>query len=257
MYPFVNGYTNDLIELAGAQFKNIKSLINLIQKELPGWVTLTTYRNASYYKNFETFQKSLNFALRIFSLNYDLCLENNVDCKVETGFSDDHPWDGNRFMRAEDDEETAIYLYKLHGSINWERSNDQLRISQQQGITPDVIFGTDIKMQAIDPYLFYLYEFRKYVLAAEIIITIGYSFNDTHINDLIRQAMEYNKEKKLISVSPVTDVSDEMNRINCRLELHENNDRIIIENKKAKDFLDNTLSVEYIGNKLPEPDLPF
>ena len=145
----------------------------------------------------------------------------------------------------------------FHGSINWERSNDQLRISQQQGITPDVIFGTDIKMQAIDPYLFYLYEFRKYVLAAEIIITIGYSFNDTHINDLIRQAMEYNKEKKLISVSPVTDVSDEMNRINCRLELHENNDRIIIENKKAKDFLDNTLSVEYIGNKLPEPDLPF
>lgn len=257
LYPFVNGYTNDLIELAGPQFKNIKSLINLIQKELPGWVTLTTYRNASYYKNFETFQKSLNFALRIFSLNYDLCLENNVDCKVETGFSDDHPWDGNRFMRAEDDEETAIYLYKLHGSINWERSNDQLRISQQQGITPDVIFGTDIKMQAIDPYLFYLYEFRKYVLAAEIIITIGYSFNDTHINDLIRQAMEYNKEKKLISVSPVTDVSDEMNRINCRLELHENNDRIIIENKKAKDFLDNTLSVEYIGNKLPEPDLPF
>ena len=30
-----------------------------------------------------------------------------------------------------------------------------------------------------------------------------------------------------------------------------------LENKKAKDFLDNTLSVEYIGNKLPEPDLPF
>ena len=60
LYPFVNGYTNDLIELAGSQFKNIKLLINLIQKELPGWVTLTTYKNASYYKNFETFQKSLN-----------------------------------------------------------------------------------------------------------------------------------------------------------------------------------------------------
>ena len=33
--------------------------------------------------------------------------------------------------------------------------------------------------------------------------------------------------------------------------------RIIIENQKAKEFLENTLSVEYIGNKLPDSDLPF
>lgn len=257
LYPFVYGYSNDLLDLAGTNFKNINELIKIIEKELPGWATLTSYKAASYYKNFERFQKELTFALRIFSLNYDLCLENNVDCTIETGFFEDRPWDGNRFIKSEDDEEAAIYLYKLHGSIDWERKDDQLRISQQHGIVPDLIFGTDLKMQAIDPYLFYLYEFRKYVLSAEAIVTIGYSYNDSHINDLIRQAMESNKNRVLISVAPVDNDATEIGRIVKKLNLPAEHGRVIIENKKAKDFLEHTLTVEYVGNQLPKSDLPF
>ena len=257
LYPFVYGYSNDLLDLAGTNFKNINELIKIIEKELPGWVTLTSYRAASYYNNFERFQKELTFALRIFSLNYDLCLENNVSCTVETGFFEDQPWDGNRFIKSEDDEEAAIYLYKLHGSIDWERKDDQLRISQQHGIVPDLIFGTDLKMQAIDPYLFYLYEFRKYVLNAEVIITIGYSYNDSHINDLIRQAMEYSQNKILISVGPTGDMVAEQARIAKKLRLPTTTDRILIENQTAKEFLEQTLTVEYIGQQLPQSDLPF
>ena len=118
LYPFINGYSYDLREVAGTQFERIRDLIKTIEKELPGWVTLTSYRAASYYQGFAQFQQQLNYAIRIFSLNYDLCLEHNVNCKLETGFLDDNPWDGNRFLQTEDDEETAIYLYKLHGSIN-------------------------------------------------------------------------------------------------------------------------------------------
>jgi hypothetical protein len=257
LYPFVNGYTNDLIEVAGNGFKNIRELINIIEKELPGWVTIDSYKKAAYYNNFEKFQKALNFAIRIFSLNYDLCLEENVQCKIETGFIEDQPWDGNRFTRTEDDEETAIYLYKLHGSIDWERKNDQLRKSAQHNIKPDLIFGTDIKLQAIDPYLFYLYEFRKYALAAEVIIAIGYSFNDNHINDLVRQAMEYDKNKKLISVAPITNEAFELKRIHERLKITDEDKRIKIENQKAKAFLSDTLSIEYVSNQLPQNDLPF
>lgn len=126
IYPFINGYTNDLREYAGNAFENIEKLIEVIEKELPGWVTLDSYRKAAYYKSFEKFQSELTFAIRILSLNYDLCLEQNVNCKIETGFYEDQPWDGNRFIETEDDEKTAIYLYKLHGSIDWERKSDQL-----------------------------------------------------------------------------------------------------------------------------------
>ena len=258
LYPFVNGYRNDLLELAGADFSNVKQLIEVIENELAGWVTLGSYKSAEYYKNFQKFQSQLNFAIRIFSLNYDLCLEKNVECKIETGFYEDQPWDGNRFLQNDDDDETAIYLYKLHGSIYWQRINGQLCVSEQSYINPDVIFGTDLKMQAIDPYLFYLYEFRKYVSSSELIVTIGYSYNDSHINDLISQAMISNEKRVLINVSPCDNTIKEQNRLLNRLKLKEGQtENIIIVNETAKDFLENTLSVDYIGEKLPESDLPF
>lgn len=262
LYPFITGYSNNLLDVAGDNYKNVTSLIELIQEELPKWVTLSSYHRASYYNRFEKFQKEYNFALRVFSLNYDLCLEKNCgDSIVETGFWDDQQWDGNRFLQAVD-EETTIYLYKLHGSINWERTNNELIISQQQGIVPDIIFGTDLKMQSIDPYLFYLYEFRKYLLSAEVIIVIGYSFNDAHINDLIRQAMIRGSDKKLITVGPVNDneneksIDNEKIRIGKKINLEEP-DNIIIEDSSAKEFLNNTLSVKFIEEQLPSSDLPF
>ncbi|MDR2091164.1 MAG: SIR2 family protein [Clostridiales bacterium] len=256
IYPFIKGYTDDLREYAGTNFESVNKLIKIIEEELPKWVTLPSYTKAKYYNNFERFQKELNFAIRIFSLNYDLCLENNVKCKIETGFIEDRPWDGDRFTQSEDDEKTAIYLYKLHGSIDWERNDGQLRKSAQSKIIPDIIFGTDVKFQAIDPYLFYLYEFRKYALASEIIISIGYSFGDKYINDLICQAMNYDINKKLLSVSPTDNESEEAERIRKELNLTDASGRIIVEKDKAKDFLEKTLTVKYIEAKLPQTDLP-
>jgi len=260
IYPFITGYSKDLYDYAGKDFELIISLIEDIEKELPKMVTRGNYYKASYYKGFEKFQKELNHAIRIFSLNYDLCLEENITTGLETGFMLNDPWDGSRFNKTDSEKETPIYLYKLHGSINWERKNNELRISRQQGIKPDIIFGTDVKLQAIDPYLFYLYEFRKYALSSEVVVIIGYSFNDSHINDLIRQAMEMGGKKKIISVAPCIDASGESKKIQSKLRLEDtksNRDRIIIENKTAKQFLESTLTVEYISQYLPEEELPF
>ena len=256
-YPFVIGYTNDLREYAGDDFSRVSELINIIEEELPKWVTLDSYSSATYYKKFEDFQKDLTYGLRIFSLNYDLCLEENVDCKVETGFLNDEPWDGNRFNQSENDEETAIYLYKLHGSINWQRKDGVLKISNRQGIKPDIIFGTDVKLQAIDPYLFYLYEFRKYALLSKIIVVVGYSFNDSHINDLIKQSLESDRSKKLLVVEPTTNATDELCRIKNKLNIENVDEKIIMENMGAKEFLNSKLSLDYIGSILPQDELPF
>lgn len=258
-YPFILGYTNDLREYAGSDFANIKSLIKIIEEQLPNWVTLDSYSTADYYENFEKFQREVTYPIRIFSLNYDLCLEKNTKCKVETGFAPDKPWDGNRFTQSEDDEETAIYLYKLHGSINWHRQTDGTLIeSSRQNIDHDIIFGTNMKMQAIDPYLFYLYEFRRYALSSRIIIAVGYSFNDNHINDLIRQALNNDHTRKLLIVEPVKpdDEQNELKRIKKRLQIVDDN-VVLLENMGAKEFLNKKLSLEYIGSKLPIEQLPF
>jgi len=254
LYPFISGYSNDLIEYAGSNFNKIGELIKKIEDELPKWITISDYKAADYYAGFATFQKEYNYPARIFTLNYDLCVEkliNNDD--LETGFADGEPWDGSRFTHSSDDEpDSPIYLYKLHGSIDWERTKKGLIRSQQQGINPEIVFGTDVKMQAVDPYLFYLYEFRKYALLSKIIVAIGYSFNDTHINDLLKQAIETDETRKILIVNP--HVPD---RVNERIGVSNDNKCIKTEAVGAKEFLTSKLSVEYINSWLPDENVPF
>lgn len=254
LYPFISGYSNDLVEYAGSNFSKIGELIKKIEDELPKWITKSDYKSADYYSGFSLFQKEYNYPVRIFTLNYDLCVEKLInDGGLETGFIDGEPWDGMRFTHSSDDDPDApIYLYKLHGSIDWERTKKGLIRSQQQGIKPEIVFGTDVKMQAVDPYLFYLYEFRKYALLSKIIIIIGYSFNDAHINDLLKQALEADDTRLLLIINPniTKDVSE-------KVGMPISNDQIKIEPIGAKEFLSSKLSVEYISSLLPDEDIPF
>jgi hypothetical protein len=254
LYPFISGYSNDLVEYAGRNFRKISDLIKRIEDELPKWITKSDYKPADYYAGFASFQKEYNYPVRVFTLNYDLCVEKLIDNnKLETGFSDGDPWDGTRFTHTSDDElEAPIYLYKLHGSIDWERTKTGLIRSQQQGITPEIVFGTDVKMQAVDPYLFYLYEFRKYALLSKIIVIIGYSFSDTHINDLIKQALEADNTRKLLVISPYVPEN-----VSERVGLGASDECTIIERIGAKEFLSSKLSVEQISSYLPAEDIPF
>jgi hypothetical protein len=57
-------------------------------------------------------------------------------------------------------------------------------------------------MQYIDPYLFYAYELRRCSLEAKIILAIGYSFRDEHINGIITQALRNDPSRVLLAVSP-------------------------------------------------------
>lgn len=92
-----------------------------------------------------------------------------------------------------------IYLYKLHGSISWfedENSKHLFKIKELQ--TPRfrkqniMIYPTPIKQNASfgSPYSDLFREFqKKLMLNNNILITVGYSFNDEHINNLIYQAL--------------------------------------------------------------------
>ena len=254
LYPFISGYSNDLIEYAGRNFKQIRELINKIEGELPMWITKSDYKDAAYYSGFYRFQNEYNYPIRIFTLNYDLCVEKQISSvHLETGFADGQPWDGTRFMRTSDDEPDApMYLYKLHGSIDWERKKNELICSQQHGITPEIVFGTDVKMQAVDPYLFYLYEFRRYALASKIIVSIGYSFNDRHINDLLKQSLEAHNARKLLIVDPyMPEHSYE------RVGMSPDDAQVVTNKIGAKEFLSSILTVDYLGSLLPDETTPF
>jgi hypothetical protein len=206
LYPFVSGWHQLFCELAGKNFEEIKSFRRLIIKQLRDWIAINSYAKSSYYDGLYKLRDQLNFAIRIFSLNYDLCVEQNAGTRpLEMGFDRaTESWDFRRF-EIRDEEAAHIYLYKLHGSITWYRDKLEgniLKLAVTPHAEPDLIFGTDYKMQYIDPYLFYAYELRRYSLEAKIILAIGYSFRDEHINGIITQALRHDRSRVLLAVSP-------------------------------------------------------
>lgn len=251
LYPFVGSWNPRLIEIAGYDFGIVKEFKEKIVEQLKDWVTLKDYKKADYYKCFFDFQSEYQYLLRIFSLNYDLCLERNKphDKDLERGFDPQtRAWDWRRFYRR-DEFEPFIYLYKLHGSIDWERDSQSGDIMESDKIpdTPDLIFGTDYKMQYIDPYLFYAYELRRYSLESRIVLTIGYSFRDEHINGILEGALQSRKSIKAVIVSPsAEEVADRFPKIRNQL--------IPIE-KKAKDFL-NELSTNLLKDIMIRSETP-
>jgi hypothetical protein len=211
LYPFTSGWHQRFCDLAGRNFEDIKSFRRLIVKQLRDWIAINSYARSSYYEGLYRLRDQLNFAIRIFSLNYDLCVENNAQGRpLEMGFDrETESWDFLRF-EAREEVPTHVYLYKLHGSITWYRDRQEgniLKLSAKPHPEPDLIFGTDYKMQYIDPYLFYAYELRRYSLEAKIILAIGYSFRDEHINGIITQALRHDRSRVLLAVSPSASTS--------------------------------------------------
>lgn len=150
-------------------------------------------------------------------------------------------WDWRRFDPRED-YQPSVYLYKIHGSIDWKREKESgniLKEVEDNPDEPDLIFGTDYKLQYVDPYLFYTYEFRRYSLESRIILTIGYSFRDEHINGIIKQSLQRREDRKVVIVSPD---AEEVHQT-----FHEFDTQFHSVEKKAKDFLQE-LSMKQIND---------
>jgi hypothetical protein len=208
LYPFVGSWNSRLLEIAGYNFETTVSRFRQkIVQQLSNWVSLENYKDSRYYTGLFQLQQEYDFALRVFSLNYDLCMERNKPNGVdlERGFDPDRRvWDWKRFEPREE-YEPQVYLYKLHGSIDWRRDSALGNIViEVDNIpeTPDLIFGTNYKLQYVDPYLFYAYELRRYSLLSRLILAIGYSFRDEHINGILQQALRAQKTRRIISVGP-------------------------------------------------------
>ncbi len=253
VYPFIANWNNRLVDLAGNEFDNLKNLKELITSQLIGWITPHGYQQkAEYFKGFYNFQRQIELSLRIFSLNYDLCFELSkpYDFNLELGFDESMIWN---YLRFEDNpnSDVGIYLYKLHGSVTWlrEEKGNILKQAEHPQRKPDLIFGTYTKLQSIDPYLFYVYELRKYSLECKLIVVIGYSYGDAYINNLLKQALEHNKNRKIISVA-IDSNENTKEAIMKKLQLSDSTQIETVVNS-AKLFLEKDLTLENITTYLP------
>ncbi len=268
LYPFVGAWNPKLLDVAGNEFENVlkfrSAIIRILRNE---WVALPEKERASYYTGLLRFQKEYEHPLRVFSLNYDLCVENTCDReKVQMGF-DERTWDWRLFDETPDDPAPLI-LYKLHGSVDWYfDKDDRVTYSDSPSTIKDeevaLIFGTSYKLQYVDPFLFLAYELRRWTLdAARVIICIGYGFNDDHINGILQQSLRQDSKRKLLAViGPSDDETAGMEHISDQLQLKAQKDQIVVKAYGTKKFLDSALTIAELSKLFPEeeeliPELP-
>lgn len=257
LYPFVGAWNPKLQDVAGDKFEEVgkfrSEIIRILREK---WIALPERENAAYYKGLLRFQKEYEYPLRVFSLNYDLCVEESCGRdKVQRGFSE-RPWDWRLFDETSDDL-PPLLLYKLHGSLDWSfNEGGGVNYSDSpSSIDPEnmaLIFGTSYKLQYVDPFLFLAYELRRWTLgAARIIVCIGYGFNDDHINGILRQSLRQNPERKLLAVVGQGG-ADAKQRI-CK-QLNIDNNQIEAKGCGAKEFLNRHLTLDFLGGLFPQEE---
>ncbi|MFW5983467.1 MAG: SIR2 family protein [bacterium] len=260
LYPFIGSWNVKFNEVIKDNFDLIKDFQIEIKQKLQRWVTPRDYRKADYFKNLKRLKDELTFPLRVFTLNYDRCIEennsrNDYEFSIERGFEEEDAnrlWNYKRFDEVSPETEPDIYLYKLHGSIDWERDEETKVVSCIDG-TPskaDLIFGTQNKLQFADPYLYLFSAFRFHTLKAKLIICVGYSFSDDHINGLISQALKQNTlSKLLIATYDSRKQNDLKKEVIDILKVEES--QIEIRKTKAKEFFEEDLKTEKLLTLFP------
>lgn len=259
VYPFIGSWEKDLYLVSGSKLELAKEFKEAILTQLKtSWLTPDDYRQRSsyYHKIVET---GYNYPLRIFSLNYDMCVESNVTgpgVTLERGFNETRKWDYRRYEPS--DEGVQYYLYKLHGSLDWKRDAEKrlTYADSTDSVNPlemEIIFGVQNKLQSYDPYMYYFYAFREACIKAELIVISGYGFFDKHINDNLISAIKNDPTKRLlVNVYESKDDNELVNMLVDKLGIAVEN--VAIVNGPAKDFFNLNLNIDYFSSIFPDED---
>ena len=259
LYPFVGAWNPRLVELTDSDFTRVADFRKAIVRRMRSqWIELEKREAAEYYDGLLRFQSEFQYPLRVFSLNYDLCVETTCGTNVvERGFSD-RRWDWRAFNETLDDT-TRLMLYKLHGSTDWFFEDDgYVSYTDAPSTIGDeeaaLIFGGSYKLQHLDPFLFCVYELRRWTLdSARVVVCIGYSFSDDHINGILQQSLRQDEGRRLVAVfgGNVADGQTHYTKLVCD-RLKAPKDRIGVYVCGARKFLKDVLSIEKLAEHCPE-----
>lgn len=277
IYPFIGAWNPRLSQVAGDDFALVVEFKERILEKLRHeWIEIQDYGRAAYFKGLLRFQKELNYPLRVFTLNYDLCVEKVYLGEYgefpERGFGKDRLW-SHEILEEAVPAEKNLLLYKLHGSIDWTRDENTSKIAFSDStakIRPNegvLIFGTTYKLQYVDPFLFLVYQFRRMSLDARVLIVVGYGFGDEHINGILAQALRGHPEKRIVIATWNADIDDRARRepaiddlkkfIAAQLELSPEDERIVLRPMKASEFLADRLSLADLKGLFPAEESLF
>lgn len=163
------------------------------------------------YDNLANWVRAINRKkpIEIFTTNYDLLMEEAFD-RIEIPYFDGFVGSRNALFDLNAVENDLIpshwvRLWKIHGSINWQYDarNRVVRCSNVDTDKALLIFPSHLKYLESKkmPYVALFDRLSKFIKQqSAILITCGYSFNDEHINDTIKNALITNQSSIVISL---------------------------------------------------------
>ncbi|QID19368.1 SIR2 family protein [Nitrogeniibacter mangrovi] len=159
--------------------------------------------------------------MKIFTTNYDRCYEEagrQGRYVVVDGFSHTAPptFDAIHFsyetVRRLNDTESydpipnSFHLYKLHGSVDWQRQEISGEITKwMPDGKPVLIYPRNSKYELAfeQPYLEMISAFQTAVREPDCgVLIVGFGFNDNHLAEPIMSAIRSNLSLKIVVVSP-------------------------------------------------------
>ncbi len=156
---------------------------------------------------------------KIFTTNYDVCFEEagrQGRYVVVDGFSHTYPptfdavhftYDTVRRLKESDTLDlipNVFHLYKLHGSINWQRQESG-EITKWALGKPLLIYPRNSKYELAfeQPYLEMISAFQTALREPDTgLLVVGFGFNDNHLAEPIMSAIRSNLSLKVAVVSP-------------------------------------------------------
>lgn len=168
-----------------------------------------------------TARKPSDSRVKLFTTNYDTLFEqaaNNAGFTIVDGFSYTQPrvFSGRYFdydfvnrersrLKNEESFVTKVFhLYKLHGSLTWEKEAGKERIIQKEKPdNPLIIYPASNKYESSyeQPYFEMMSRFQQALREDNVLlIIIGFGFKDKHIQSAILEAVEQNPSFQLVVV---------------------------------------------------------
>jgi hypothetical protein len=207
---YVSGWHTRLTELESKTPMLLDLFIAAIYEQLSLWLATPVPSKIDYLSRLCEFAAA--YKVSFFTLNYDLLVEAALSSRnasfINGMESKRAEWSPELFV-----EDSSIRLFKLHGSLDWvdhelfgvcstEYPRHERAEEFEGDQTPLIIFGTDQKLTSKEPFLSLLYHFSLEMKRSDVVVVIGYSFGDAHLNDILLQRLKENLRLKVLIVHP-------------------------------------------------------
>ncbi len=200
--------------------------------------------------------------INIFTTNYDLLNEYSMDklnLNYTTGFKGDYKShffsesfkfklinETNFFKQIAEDSIIQFRLYKLHGSLNWIREENNIdtvikkELNNEANSSICLLPTSDKSINALSSPFFILFSAFINVLNKKnmVLLIFGYGFKDIHINEYIENSLKINNTLKIYIM-----IYTKCRHENCSYEKNLN-ELCSHENSPSEEH--NDISCEYI-----------